>query len=390
MSARQEVGVGFPTSGVDTTCEYGRQPPGTAADASNVRTFEAVTRRNRGGSRPGLSRYIDATVVGDFPVQHLTLLVDPTVDALAAPTDAQFPGFIPDPSTNDTGVRNPPGRFINPRGGLRVPNRNLPTPGGGGGGPQLVQTKTGHVSLPGGTTQTLQFDSPVTSGSLVVAVLVLGSGSTQFVSPGTPYDLSQTPPPLVPSSVRNAGLVDILNVGGTGYYSEFQAVPTGNGVGTAWNYASISLGMFFAVAASADDKTVVVTVPSVDPSFDTSLDYTLIEFTNTRAAAPLDQFSKWSVFAQPLVAGENTIVASGVGVGGTGGLAVSATFSQTSDASPTPLTGFSVVGSSENNVYTGMKPSVNSPGPAVWSFSVTVTDSQAVSSGGVSATFFKL
>jgi hypothetical protein len=53
----------FPSHGLNLISEHESQPPGTAVQGVNVRAYEALTQRNRGGSRPGLSRYINATVV---------------------------------------------------------------------------------------------------------------------------------------------------------------------------------------------------------------------------------------------------------------------------------------------------------------------------------------
>lgn len=53
------VEVVFPTNGIDLTSEFGAQPPATTPTANNVRGFEMLTQRDRGGSRPGLVKFID-------------------------------------------------------------------------------------------------------------------------------------------------------------------------------------------------------------------------------------------------------------------------------------------------------------------------------------------
>jgi hypothetical protein len=80
----QEIPSPFPVGGVDVSCEFSRQPPGTAADAENVRSFDTLEDRMRGGSRPGLSKFIDERVNGVSVIQHLAVLVDPTTLALSA------------------------------------------------------------------------------------------------------------------------------------------------------------------------------------------------------------------------------------------------------------------------------------------------------------------
>ena len=53
----QPVQVPFPVNGLDKNFAYGAQPKGTTADAKNVRAYDAIDRRLRGGSRPGLSKW---------------------------------------------------------------------------------------------------------------------------------------------------------------------------------------------------------------------------------------------------------------------------------------------------------------------------------------------
>jgi hypothetical protein len=72
VPTQQEIylDVKFAIAGLETSFVFDRQPgrntrygpAQTTAEAVNVRAFEARTDRCRGGSRPGLSRYIDAKV----------------------------------------------------------------------------------------------------------------------------------------------------------------------------------------------------------------------------------------------------------------------------------------------------------------------------------------
>lgn len=75
MPAQQQetyLDAHFPLAGLETSAVFDRQPTRntrygparTTAEAQNVRAFEAATDRARGGSRPGLSKYIE-TRVGD-------------------------------------------------------------------------------------------------------------------------------------------------------------------------------------------------------------------------------------------------------------------------------------------------------------------------------------
>ncbi len=90
----------FPKGGIDVSQAARKQPwrPGptgpmgeptriyTCSIGRNVRSFDPITRRRRGGSRPGLKKYVKAPVVRDWIVQELTSITgsgydDPTTGA---------------------------------------------------------------------------------------------------------------------------------------------------------------------------------------------------------------------------------------------------------------------------------------------------------------------
>ncbi len=106
-AAESFVDMPFPVNGKDVSDAFDEQHPGTTASAMNVRTFEALTFRARGGSRAGLSKYISTRVDGAAHViQHLQVIVDPQADALSANFDLTPPPdafFITDISTNVLG-----------------------------------------------------------------------------------------------------------------------------------------------------------------------------------------------------------------------------------------------------------------------------------------------
>lgn len=73
----------FPKAGIDRAVAYGKQPARqlpsgkyarTAAIAKNVRAWEPATGRCRGGSRPGISKFVTAAVVADWLLQHVTTI----------------------------------------------------------------------------------------------------------------------------------------------------------------------------------------------------------------------------------------------------------------------------------------------------------------------------
>ncbi len=65
----------FPLRGIDISQAFGQQPQGTTPIGQNVRAYEAGTARARGGQRPGLARYINATVFGTSAIQELNYVV---------------------------------------------------------------------------------------------------------------------------------------------------------------------------------------------------------------------------------------------------------------------------------------------------------------------------
>jgi hypothetical protein len=65
----------FPTSGLVVNCPYGVQPQGSTAAAQNVRGYEPRFGRDRGGQRPGLTKYMSARATGfNIPGQEINQL----------------------------------------------------------------------------------------------------------------------------------------------------------------------------------------------------------------------------------------------------------------------------------------------------------------------------
>lgn len=77
MPDEQFADITFPRSGIDVSMGYGQQRTGTTPAGLNVRTFEPLTNRARGASRPGLSKYFPLQVSGSKAlVQELAALID--------------------------------------------------------------------------------------------------------------------------------------------------------------------------------------------------------------------------------------------------------------------------------------------------------------------------
>ena len=101
MTDEIERDAHFPKAGVDVSRAFSRQPnrpvgpdgteyARTTPRGLNVRSYEPLTGRRRGGSREGLKKYVPAPIVSGWVVQDLRLLV---ADGISPPG-----GGVPQPS----------------------------------------------------------------------------------------------------------------------------------------------------------------------------------------------------------------------------------------------------------------------------------------------------
>jgi len=72
MPTKPTLPLTFPVLGLHEGVGYDIQPPGTTADALNVRGIDALKNRLRGGRRSGLSKWHGSQVFGDTPIQRMT------------------------------------------------------------------------------------------------------------------------------------------------------------------------------------------------------------------------------------------------------------------------------------------------------------------------------
>lgn len=179
----QDVPISFPTSGLNVSSEFGRQPADTCSSAQNVRVYDTFELRRRGGSRSGLIKLIEEMLNGASPIQHLAIIVDPTTPAIAADHD----GVTEDTSTNNIRVRNP-GRHVRPGGSGRPINRNIGDTASDTG-IKFVQKKGSDFQLsndPLPFPQTANLDSTPGNGHLLI-VIVRAVSSDQVTTPtGSP------------------------------------------------------------------------------------------------------------------------------------------------------------------------------------------------------------
>lgn len=92
--------IRFPLYGTDVSMELENQRAGTTPIGANVRAFEALTQRGRGGSRPGLRKFVAGPVAVIPPsnpqaIQNLTVVVDPFGQLMPFPFN-NVPGFTYD------------------------------------------------------------------------------------------------------------------------------------------------------------------------------------------------------------------------------------------------------------------------------------------------------
>jgi len=158
-------GVSFPFKGMDLSDAFTDQAQGTTIEGKNVRVFDVLAERGRGGSRPGLIKFVPeqlplttpiAAAPLDHLIQHLNIIVWNSVDALVGTPDYPPPDYVEDPSSPgppdswgtatiysngvtitgaSNGSRNPGGpgsngqvypRRIRNGGSAKPPNKNSP------------------------------------------------------------------------------------------------------------------------------------------------------------------------------------------------------------------------------------------------------------------------
>ena len=73
QAPENNVDLGFPFRGLDTSSPFGRQTPGTTRDSQNIRSYQSVTDIMRGGVRPGISKLLTDNLDGS--IQNLNSLV---------------------------------------------------------------------------------------------------------------------------------------------------------------------------------------------------------------------------------------------------------------------------------------------------------------------------
>ncbi len=112
----------FPLAGQDVMAQVGGQPPGTTALGHNVRALDPRTRRLRGGSRSGLTKYIDATPGGlTTEIQHLAVVVTHGIDGLSISGDDYIESVEYPPPDFDPGEERPRPVWEDPPPGSPTP-----------------------------------------------------------------------------------------------------------------------------------------------------------------------------------------------------------------------------------------------------------------------------
>ncbi len=217
----QLVNFVFPSQGLDLTAEFELQRQGTTPVGQNVRFFESLTQRGRGGSRPGIAQYVPQQVSGSNLIQHLNYIVDPQADALGTtqdPLDGYSPGigvgfgFQP---YNDVqpglifpqvlpGTPNPglPGEGT---GGFEMPNGFWTRTGGNGIQPNAnVGTLPPQPSIIVFVGATSGASSPFAGNTIVLTLSGVQAGDFLFVVANTANDTQS------PSDWGNVSLSDNL------------------------------------------------------------------------------------------------------------------------------------------------------------------------------------
>ena len=78
MGQKQPIDLRFPVLGKNENWAYSSQPEGTSPDCLNVRPYDVLADRLRGGQRPGTSKFIRTEVNGTAAIQRLGFLITST------------------------------------------------------------------------------------------------------------------------------------------------------------------------------------------------------------------------------------------------------------------------------------------------------------------------
>lgn len=91
MKQSAPLDIPFPLKGLHTSAAFDDQPPGTTVDCRNVRGYEPVTGRDRGGQRSGLTKYCPTQINGNLPIQNVNHLTTAIGVPVTNPGDMTVP-----------------------------------------------------------------------------------------------------------------------------------------------------------------------------------------------------------------------------------------------------------------------------------------------------------
>jgi hypothetical protein len=238
----------FPVGGLDLSQEFQGQGPQTTPDAQNVRAVDPESQRERGGSRCGITRYINQQLAGE--IQHLNMIVDPQADRLRQNFIVPGNDWIEDPLNPGTYV--PPGGWGNPPN----PNASPPSPPPPPSTPAYVQSKGLQSTTSDTSTRSVTFDATADTDSTVVVFVATTSAQT-----GVTVDVE-----------NNAA----TNLTQAGSYYEVEH-PAGGGV-----FCRVSM-WYKTVNAGSNDSTLKAT-----PSDNSALTICALEYSGVVTTSQLD------------------------------------------------------------------------------------------------------
>lgn len=169
MAEPEVKSVTFPPLGMHVTGEHAAQPPGTSPLGVNVRLFESLKGRARGGSRPGHSKLINETLNGVNAIQHMDVIVT---------TDIDYLGITDLPSGSLVELTGYPGVYVPDGGNGWQPNPNATQDSEASATLDIVQSFTDGVDG-GGSEITVFFDTTPGNGKLMLVFVATHERSGQ-------------------------------------------------------------------------------------------------------------------------------------------------------------------------------------------------------------------
>lgn len=204
MSPEQLIELLFPTGGINTEREFQLQPADTTPIAVNVRAVDPTNHANRGASRCGIRKYVEQKLGLFSLIQHLNVIVDPTIEFTLSEADIGYWEADSDPAPGPRGRRmrrsaGPGYTYMRKGGSGRRYRKNTLKPG--------PLDDTIEAEWGGAAVQVQPLDNDQYSGAATVEIVRVSrnfKGTWSLSGPVGGWTFTYTPPPIPDPPKRRA------------------------------------------------------------------------------------------------------------------------------------------------------------------------------------------